>query len=107
MELAPSIGGPLRLYYARRRQGEGDYRTPFPPVPDYPVTPEIFEGIIVGTHRAGVQWSTAGRIAAVVDAGYAWLMNADHEPARRASGFEGRIRISAPLALRYETRIHE
>lgn len=33
---------PMRAYAAYRRQGSGDYRTPFPPLEDYAETPTIF-----------------------------------------------------------------
>lgn len=107
VELEPPYGGPLRVYYARRRQGEGDYRTPFPAVADYPVTPEIFEGVVVGTHRLGAQWSTVGIVSAVADVGYNRVLNANRIPGRRDRGLEARVTLSAPLLSSFSRSIRD
>ena len=100
VELEPPYGGPLRLYYARRRQGEGDYRTPFPAVSDYGETPEIFEGVVVGTHRAAAQWSMAGVISAFADIGYNWAVNVGGVVGLKRNGPEARLRLEVtPAAI--------
>ena len=99
VELESPYGGPLRVYYARRRQGEGDYRAPFPAVSEYAETPEIFEGVVVGTNRVAAQWSMAGTISAFADIGYNWVLNAERIPARRDGGLEARVKLTAPLLL--------
>lgn len=94
VEVAPPLGGPLRLYGAYRRQGEGDYRQPFPAVIDNPNTPAIFAGVVTRVARAGAAWSRSGRVSWTADVGYNWASNAEHVTGRRTGGFEGRIRVS-------------
>ncbi len=45
---------PLRLYAAHRRQGQGDYRTPYPVPADFPTTPGIFSGVVMRVTRIGL-----------------------------------------------------
>jgi len=104
LELAPPLGGPLRLYAATRRQGEGDYRLPFPRPVQYATTPEIFAGVVEHVHRAGAQWSTNGRIALTADVGYDWVSNADHVEGRTRNGFVGRARVTINPAFAF-TRV--
>lgn len=101
LELAPPLGGPLRLYAASRRQGQGDYRLPFPVPAQYPTTPAIFAGVVEHVHRAGAMWSTSGRIALSADVGYDWMSNADHVAARSRNGFVARLRLTLSPALRW------
>ena len=101
LELAPPLGGPLRLYAATRRQGEGDYRLAFPRPAQYAATPAIFAGVIERVHRAGAQWSTVGRIALTADVGYDWTRNADHVEGRTHNGFVGRLRVTLNPALAF------
>jgi hypothetical protein len=107
IELAPTLGGPLRLYGAYRRQGEGDYRKPFPPVADNPTTPLIFAGVVTRVTRAGAQWTTSGRISLTADMGYNWVTNADHVSGRRDDGVEGRIRVSITPAIALLTVLND
>ena len=104
IELAPPVGGPLRIYLARRRQGEGDYRKPFPVPADYPETPAIFVGVVTTTRRAGMQWSSSGRVSVAADVGYHWAHGAGHVRDQRASGVEARLRVSAPIGRSIELR---
>jgi hypothetical protein len=98
VELAPPLGGPLRLYGAYRRQGEGDYRKPFPPVSDNPTTPLIFAGVVTKVSRIGAAWTRSGHVSWTLDAGYNWVSNAEHVAGSRSDGFEGRLRLSiSPL----------
>lgn len=101
LELAPPLGGPLRLYAATRRQGEGDYRLPFPRPVEYATTPAIFAGVVERVHRIGAQWTTSGRIALTADAGYDWTRNADHVEGRSRNGFVGRARVALNPALAF------
>lgn len=105
IELAPPLGGPLRLYGAYRRQGEGDYRKPFPPVADNPTTPLIFAGVVTRVTRAGAQWTTSGRVSLTADVGYNWVTNAAHVSGRRDNGLEGRIRLSIAPAIAFSTAL--
>ncbi|MFL5562234.1 MAG: hypothetical protein ACJ79K_12215 [Gemmatimonadaceae bacterium] len=99
IELAPPLGGPLRLYAASRRQGEGDYRLPFPAPADYAATPPIFAGVVEHVHRAGARWTMGGRVALDADLGYDWTANADHVAGRSRNGFVGRLRVTLMPAL--------
>lgn len=101
LELAPPLGGPLRIYVASRRQGEGDYRLPFPAPASYVTTPAIFAGVVEHVHRVAAQWSTSGRIALTADAGYDWTRNADHAEGRSRNGFVGRIRVTLDPAFAF------
>ena len=101
IELAPPLGGPLRLYAASRRQGEGDYRLPFPVAAQYPTTPAIFAGVVEKVRRAGATWTTSGRIALTADAGYDWTTNTNHVAGRTRAGFVGRLRVALVPALRF------
>jgi len=101
LELAPPLGGPFRLYAATRRQGEGDYRLPFPRPAQYAATPAIFAGVVEHVHRVAAQWSTSGRIALTADVGYDWTRNADHAAGRTRNGIVGRARITLDPAVIY------
>ena len=104
IELAPPLGGPLRVYGAFRRQGAGDYRLPFPAPSQYAATPAIFAGVVERVERVGAQWTSAGRLALTTDIGYQRATNADHVTGRTRSGFEGRVRVALMPALSF-TRV--
>lgn len=101
LELAPPLGGPLRLYAAARRQGQGDYRLPFPKPVQYVNTPAIFAGVVEHVRRAGAQWTTSGRVSLTADVGYDWTTNADHVSGRSRNGFVGRVQIALIPALSF------
>ena len=101
VELAPPSGGPLRLYGAFRRQGQGDFHLPFPLPSQYPQTPELFAGVVERVRRVGAQWTTSGRVSLSADVGYQSTSNADHVAGRSRSGFEGRVKLSLTPALRF------
>lgn len=105
LELAPPLGGPLRVYAATRRQGEGDYRLAFPRPVQYATTPAIFAGVVERVHRAGAQWSTSGRVALTADVGYDWTRNADHVDGRSRSGFAGRLRATLIPAVAFRRNL--
>ncbi|HEX8851059.1 MAG TPA: hypothetical protein VF761_16135 [Gemmatimonadaceae bacterium] len=107
VELAPPIGGPLRLYGAFRRQGEGDFHAAFPLPTQYARTPEIFAGVVEKVRRVGAQWSTSGSVSFSADIGWQATSNADHVPGRSRSGFEGRMKLSLTPALRFATSVHD
>ena len=52
---------PLRLYAAYRRQGEGDYRLPYPDESEYATTPAIFSGVVWKTTRVAIERSDTDR----------------------------------------------
>lgn len=87
---------PLRLYIARRRQGEGDYRQAHPDIPDYPVTQQFLQGVVQKTYRVGL--SGAGTVASYVqikgDIGYNTVSNSQHVAGAKKSSFAGRVKVT-------------
>ena len=86
---------PLRLYVARRRQGEGDYRKAYPAMEDYATTPGIFSGAVWTTNRLGVSGAAMiGRDFQVEgDAGVNRSVNRFNVPGASITRFEGRARL--------------
>ncbi|NUO65599.1 MAG: hypothetical protein HOQ12_02655 [Gemmatimonadaceae bacterium] len=107
VELAPPYGGPLRIYGAFRRQGEGDFHAEFPLPIQYAKTPEIFAGVVERVRRVGAQWSTSGRLSFSGDVGWQSTSNADHVPGRTRSGFEGRVKLSLTPALGFSRTVSD
>ena len=99
IELAPALGGPLRLYAALRRQGEGDYRLPFPPPAANSRTPAIFAGTVMRVARFGAQWSMSGPFEGVADLGWQRVRNYHHQAGASRDGFEGRLVVRVPLGV--------
>ncbi|HEX6251460.1 MAG TPA: hypothetical protein VFZ56_08505 [Gemmatimonadaceae bacterium] len=97
-----ALGVPLRPYFAHRRQGEGDYRVPFPPPAEYATQPGIFEGEVTRISRVAVSGGAVfGSLDVRGDVGYNSVdrsdaftppPGADFRPVE--SGFEGRVRVS-------------
>ena len=86
---------PLKLYAAYRRQGEGDYRAPYPHKADYARTPGIFAGTVWKTARIGVSGATmvSRDFELLGDAGVNRSVNRFHVDGLRDTNFEGRARI--------------
>jgi hypothetical protein len=80
---------------AYRRQGEGDYHDPHPPVSDYPTTPQFLEGVVQHTTRVGA--SFAGAIARYVqvkgDVGLNHASNAQHHLGVIDNSIDGRAML--------------
>jgi hypothetical protein len=95
LDLALVPRTPLRLYAARRRQGEGDYRDPFPAAVDYPTTPVIFGGIVSNVTRVGL--SGASRLHDFEVSGDIGVNRVSDDVQLRgvsANGFQGTIRLA-------------
>jgi hypothetical protein len=95
LDLALVPRTPLRLYAARRRQGEGDYRAAFPAAADYATTPVIFGGIISNVTRLGL--SGASRFGDFELSGDVGINRVSDEAEARgvsANGFQGRVKIA-------------
>jgi hypothetical protein len=89
------VGVPLRLYYAQRRQGAGDFRLLFPDPAQYATHPGIFEGVVMRVRRIGLSGGAViGDFDARGDIGYNSVRNADHIIGKSESRFEGRVRVS-------------
>jgi hypothetical protein len=54
LDLAAIPEVPLKIYAAYSRQGQGDYRIPFPAISAYPTTPTFLSGIVSHVYRGAV-----------------------------------------------------
>jgi hypothetical protein len=90
------VGAPLRPYFARRRQGEGDYRLKeFPPVEEWPTQPGIFEGAVTTISRFAVSGGAVlGPFDVTGDVGYNSVGGATSALRPLESGPEGRVRLT-------------
>ena len=94
-DLAIVRGAPLRLYVARRRQGQGDYRDAYPVPSSFERTPGILSGVVWTTNRIGLSgsavlfrdWQING------DAGVNQSANRANMPGYDINVFEGRARV--------------
>ena len=94
-DLALVPRAPLRLYAAHRRQGEGNYNTPFPLPADYGSTPGIFSGVVMGVTRIGVSGAWSRREVKVGgDVVLNHNTNDQHVVGATHTGFEGRVKIA-------------
>ncbi len=92
LDLALLPGAPIRAYAAWRRQGEGDYRLPFPPTTAYPTTPAFLAGVVMKTMRIGLSKAAElGALRGTADVGINRVTNADHVAGRTRTGVEGRV----------------
>ena len=113
LDLAVLPWAPARVSVLRRRQGEGDYRAPFPAVADYDDTPAFLAGDVATITRLAVETGGAvGGLAWRVDAGYNRVRGAG-TPVRAAqgatplaaSGLAGRVTLTwEPGLLRWVMR---
>ena len=86
---------PLRLYAAHRRQGEGNYNTPFPLPADYGSTRGIFSGVVMGVTRVGLSGATRWRdFEASGDIGVNHNTNFGHVAGEARTAFEGRVKVT-------------
>ena len=83
----------LKPYVARRRQGEGSFRTPFPLPADYATTPGFLAGTVMSTTRIAVAGTALafGRFSIDGDVGMNRVTNAGHVAGEHASELEGRV----------------
>ena len=91
---------PLRLYAAYRRQGEGDYRDPFPQPDRYAETPAFLAGTPVRTlrvalHGGAVRWR--GRLGIVADVGFNVVRDRGHVAGDDWRGVQGSVRATLEL----------
>lgn len=96
LDLAILPRTPVRLYVARRRQGEGDYRKPYPLVAEYATTPGILSGTVWTVNRIGLSGATMiGRDFRISgDGGVNQSTNRFNSPGLDKSVFEGRVRLT-------------
>ncbi len=95
LDLALLPRTPLRLYAAHRRQGEGNYNTPFPLPADYGSTPGMFSGVVMGVTRLGLSGASKWRDLEVSgDVGVNHNTNNGHIAGETRTAFEGRIKVA-------------
>src|SRR5687768_5680015 len=95
LDLAVVPRTPLRFYGARRRQGEGDYRAPYPAAADYGTTPTIFGGIVSTITRVGL--SGASRVFDFELSGDVGVNRVSDDAQLRgvsANGFQGWVKLA-------------
>ncbi|HEY0970516.1 MAG TPA: hypothetical protein VGE02_06025 [Gemmatimonadales bacterium] len=102
VDLAVLPSMPVRLYAARRRQGEGDYRLPFPSPEENADTPGFLAGRVARVTRIGA--SAAGAllegVALTADVGFNDVSGFDRAYAidgpvpLAGSGIAGRVRLT-------------
>jgi len=103
-ELAVLPAMVLRAYLAKRRQGEGGFREPFPAPAAYASTPTFLAGTVMSTTRIGAtaRGVMIGSLAVDADVGLNRTRNAGHRPGGDDSSFEGRLSVRyATPALRW------
>ncbi|MEO5579502.1 MAG: hypothetical protein ABIR58_02520 [Gemmatimonadaceae bacterium] len=96
VDLAILPRAPLRVYVARRRQGEGDYRNPYPAPSLFDRTPGILSGTVWTTNRIGVTGSALlfRDFQLSADAGVNQSANRSNRQGYDISIFEGRARVT-------------
>ncbi len=85
----------LRLYGAFRRQGQGDYHLPYPPVAAYRGLPGFLMGTVERVARAGLTGGTmiAPGVEVTADVGLNHVTNAQHLAGVSQNSFEGNARV--------------
>jgi hypothetical protein len=95
IDLAAIPAVPLKLYAAFSRQGQGDYRIPFPAVDSFPTTPTIFSGVVSHVYRAGVSGAVSLPWLDVSgDIGLNHVSNYQHVAGVDKNLFAGRVMVS-------------
>jgi hypothetical protein len=95
LDLALVPRTPLRAYLARRRQGEGDYRDPFPAAADYATTPVIFGGVVGNITRFGLSGASRLRDFEISgDVGVNLVSDDTQARGVSANGFQGRVKLA-------------
>jgi hypothetical protein len=94
-DLAILLRTPLRLYVAHRRQGEGDYRDPYPLPVDYATTPEILSGVVMRVTRVGLSGASRWGVVEIGgDLGVNRVSNDQHVTGASRNAFEGRVKVA-------------
>jgi hypothetical protein len=77
------------------RQGEGDFRDPFPPSAEWNATPTLFAGTVEKTLRAavGASWRIFPGVWATANAGAHFVSDAGHVAGTNETEFVGRLGV--------------
>jgi hypothetical protein len=95
LDLALIPRTPLRLYGARRRQGQGNYNVPFPEPIDYGSTPGMFSGVVMRVTRVGLSGASSWRDFEISgDVGVNHNKNDEHASGVSKTAFEGRVKVA-------------
>jgi hypothetical protein len=104
LALLPRV--PLRAYVAHRRQGEGDFRKPYPDKADYETTPGFLAGTVWSVDRIGITGAALiGKDFRIEgDGGVNRNKNRANIAGYDKTAFEGRIRVTwvTPLVIRFD-----
>ncbi len=93
-DIALLRGAPIRVYLARRRQGEGDYRKPYPQNSAFNRTAGFLSGTVWTTNRIGLSGSLiSGDVQVTGDAGINQNTNRANRPGNDINVFEGRVKV--------------
>jgi hypothetical protein len=101
-DLGTLLPVPVRAYAARRRQGSGDYRAPFPSADELPLSPTFLLDPVTTTVRVGA--TTAARLFDALELRGDLGLNRVRTAARTRNEFEGRVTVAVESArLRFST----
>ncbi len=101
--LMPVMGVHLEPELTLLRQGEGDFRLPFPAPAEYATTPTLFAGVVERTVRAAVRahvrlpLDLPVEITADGDAGVHWVRNAGNVDGASETEFVGSVIVRIGL----------
>jgi len=86
------------------RQGEGDFRLPYPPVAAYGTTPTIFAGVVARTVRLalGATWQRGGAWGLSGNGGVHFIHNASHVAGASDTKWVGSVALSYRFHLQGE-----
>jgi hypothetical protein len=95
IDLAAIPEVPLKIYAAFSRQGQGDYRLPFPPIASWPTTTAFLSGVVSHVYRAGVSGAVSLPWLDVSgDIGLNHVSNYQHVAGDDKNLFAGRVVVS-------------
>ncbi len=95
LDLAAVPAVPLKIYAAYSRQGQGDYRIPFPPPDSFPVTTGFLSGVVSHVYRGAVSGALSlPWIDVSGDIGINHVSNWQHLPGVDHTHFAGSVKFA-------------
>jgi hypothetical protein len=95
VSLLPAPGSLLSPELTLLRQGEGDFRLPYPPVAAYDSTPTFLSGVVERTLRLAVSYQlSAGAWSVAGDGGAHLISNAGHVDGTQRTRWVGRVELT-------------
>ncbi|MGH7529128.1 MAG: hypothetical protein ACREMN_02000, partial [Gemmatimonadales bacterium] len=93
--MIPARGALLTAHAVLLRQGEGDFRLPYPPVTAYDSTPAFLQGVVERTVRLGVGFQVSGAWWTLGgDGGVHFVRNAGHVSGASDTRWVGRLELT-------------